>query len=233
MPSGDARAVSTGSEKAIVARPRALERTAAHGGGERRMPSLAPLEPPLLPEVERRQRRGQREAGERRRATSPTCRTRNSVEYVAAPGLRDPAGRGTRPRAARGQRHDDEPEQPVARPAAPDQVRADDEPDEEVERPGPGVPGESVRARGLRDEQRRLHEPADAERPRSQRAERARVARVARVRERRLAVGEQRRPEEQLSQPRLLALGSSRAPARVRSPSSRSSRETFSEMIST
>ena len=71
-----------------------------------------------------------------------------------------------------------EPEQPVARRAAPDQVRADDEPDEEVERARPGAPGESVAVERLRDEQRGLREPADADAPDAEprRATRCRAA---------------------------------------------------------
>ena len=47
----------------------------------------------------------------------------------------------------RGEGHERQAEQPVARLAAPDQVAAHDEPDEQVERPGPGRPGETVGAR--------------------------------------------------------------------------------------
>src|SRR6266571_1516216 len=99
-----------------------------------------------------------------------------------------------------GERQDREPEQAVARLAAPDQVRTDDEPDEQVERAAPGRPRKTVRARGLRSEQRRLDEPTDPDTPGRQVARGLGMARVVQVRDGSLSVGEQRRPEEQLSQ---------------------------------
>src|SRR5262249_48029209 len=99
------------------------------------------------------------------------------------------------------ERHDREPEQPVASLAAPDQVGADHEPDEEVQRAGPARPGEGVRACRLDAEESRLDEPADPDSPRREPTRTARVPGLADVRERGLAIGDQRRPEEELSQP--------------------------------
>ena len=185
----------------------------------------APLQLALLPEIERGERGGERQA---REPGQHEADVRDQEQRrVAALARAVHASRGVRDRQQqRRERHHDEPEQPEPRPAAPDQVRADDEPDEEVERPGPRVPRKAVRARRLRDEERRLHEPADAHAPGREPAHRAGPPRVARVRDRSLAVREQRRPEEQLSHrasPVRPASGP-RAPA--------SSRETLSAMIS-
>ena len=95
----------------------------------------------------------------------------------------------------RRERHHRQAEQPVTRPAAPDQVRADDEPDEEVERAGPRRPREAVGARGLA---RRAAPSARASRSARPRSPHRGAAR-RRVRERGLAVGEQRGPEEHLN----------------------------------
>ena len=97
----------------------------------------------------------------------------------------------------RRKRHDGKPEQPVARPAAPDQVRADDEPDEEVQRPGPGRPREPVGAGGLdaRAAPSGASQPSRTPQVASRPSRRA--AHVAGVRDGRLAVGQERRPEEE------------------------------------
>src|SRR5207237_7952595 len=84
--------------------------------------------------------------------------------------------------------------------AAPDQVRADDKPDEEVERTAPARPREAVRARRLHPEQRGLDEPADPHAPGREPPRQARPPRLADERDRRLAVGEEGGPEEELSQ---------------------------------
>src|SRR5207244_450135 len=96
--------------------------------------------------------------------------------------------------------------QPVPRPTAPEEIGADDEPDEQVERAGPGAPREAVGPSGLDHEQRSLREPPESHTPRREPSGSTRPAGVPGVRDRRLAVGEQRWPEQQLSQsPPLLA----------------------------
>src|SRR5262249_43930154 len=87
------------------------------------------------------------------------------------------------------------------RPAAPEEVGRHDKPDEEVERLRPGRPGEARRRGRLRDEETGLRQPADTNAPRRQPPWTTWSACLARVGEGRLAVGDERGPEQQLSQP--------------------------------
>ena len=191
-------------------------------------PRVPALEPPLLEEVEERDGGGDGEARERGEHQADV-----HVERPPGPvGVVD-AGAAARPREHEQRRrdgHHPEPEQPVAGIAAPGEVPGDDEPGEEVQRARPGAPREAVGRRGLRDEQRRLRQPADPNAPDPEPAVAARTPQPAGVRERGLAVGEQRGPDEQLSH--RPARPSSRARAsRASSPVSRSSRESFVAMI--
>src|SRR3954452_12350771 len=91
--------------------------------------------------------------------------------------------------------------QPVAAAAAPDEIGADDEPDEQVERARPRRPREAVLARRLRDEKRRLREPAEANAPGRGAPGASGAARFAEVAHGRFAVEQEHRPKEKLSQP--------------------------------
>ena len=103
------------------------------------------------------------------------------------------------------ERHHCEAEQPVAPLAAPDQISPDDEPDEEVQRAGPARPGEPVVTRGLKCEERGLHEPTDADTPGREPTGESRMPRLAEVGDGGLAVGEEGGPEQQLSHLPLLS----------------------------
>src|SRR5207244_8354782 len=70
-----------------------------------------------------------------------------------------------------------------------------------IERARPGVPGEPVAALGLYAEQGRLSQPAETDAPRGEPPGPPGMASVSRIREGRLAIGKQRRPEQELSQP--------------------------------
>ena len=130
---------------------------------EPQQPGVALLEAALLPEVEAGEAGGERQPGEPGEH-QPDVEREQPARGVRGRDARAAAGpRGDEQRG--GERHHGEAEQPVARRAAPDQVGADDEPDEEVERAGPGAPGEPVAVERLRDQQRRLREPADAHAP--------------------------------------------------------------------
>ena len=179
---------------------------------EPQQPGVALLEATLLPEVEAREAGGERQPGEAREhqpdveREQPAGRVRGRDAGAAA----GPRGNEQRD----GKRHHREAEHPVARRAAPDQVGADDEPDEEVQRACPGAPGEAVAVEHLRDQQRRLGEPADAHAPDAEPGRIPRAAIGAGVGDRRLAVADQRRPDEQLSH-----RSGDRAPARRARPS--------------
>ena len=152
----------------------------------------------FLPELERRKPAGDREAGERHEH-EPDVEDEHDVAPCGSRGLLRPARR-IRDRQQRcGERHHTEPEQPVPGTAAPDQVCAHHEPDEEVERPGPRAPRKAVGIRRLDDEQRRLREPSEPDAPRREPAERARASGVPGVGDRSLPVGDQGRPDEELS----------------------------------
>src|SRR5581483_9058800 len=75
-----------------------------------------------------------------------------------------------------------------------------DEPDEEIERRGPRPPREPVVARRLDGEQRCLRDPAEANAPGGGAAGAAGPPHVAEIAHGRLAVEQERGPEEQLSQ---------------------------------
>ena len=156
--------VSAGSEKRIV---RASSLSSVSSGGARQPQDrrVVPLEPPLLEKVDRGERSGEREAGERHEH-EPDVQHEKEIRVVAAGAEVRAAAESRDDEERRRDRRDDETEQPKARAAAPDQVRGDDEPDEEVERPGPRRPREAVRPRRLRDQQRRLQEPAEPNAPR-------------------------------------------------------------------
>ena len=96
-------------------------------------------------------------------------------------------------------REDRKAEQAVARLAAPHEVRPDHEPDEQVERSRPRRPRKPVGPRRLDAEQRGLNEPAHAHAPGREPPGPAGVTYLAEVRDGCLAVGEERRPKEQLS----------------------------------
>ncbi len=188
--------VSRASETSTL---RAASRSSASSGGTRtrRTRALVPLQAPLLPEVERRQPGGERQAGEaRQHETDVDGEHGAGVLALVEPSA--PAGPGEDQERGR-DRHHGETEQAVARRAAPDQVRADDEPDEEVERAGPRSPREAVRRRRLAGEQRRLGEPAEPHAPGREPTGETRTAKLTGVGEGGLAVGEERRHEEQLS----------------------------------
>src|SRR3954451_12947186 len=183
---------------------------------------IVALQAALLPEIERRQERRHREPGERREH-EPDVQDEEDARVVALPRAQ-PAGRACDAEQDRGQRRDAQPEQPEARRTAATEIDPDDEPDEEVERAAPGLPREAPRARRLRREQRRLDEPADPDPPDPQPRARSGAPRLAEERERRLPVGEERRPEEELGH------GASR---RSSSRVCRSSRTSLSAMITT
>ena len=154
------------------------------------------LQPPLLPEVERRHPGGQQQAREGREHQADVHGEHSAGPLAVGRG-RAAAGPGDREERDR-DRHHGQSEQPVARRAAPDQVGADDEPDEEVERAGPGSPGEALRAGGLADEEPRLGEPAEPDAPRAQTAGEAGAAQLTGVGDGGLAVGEERWDDEEL-----------------------------------
>ena len=144
---------------------RAERRSSDSSGGRRRRSRLgvALLQTALLPEVEARQPGRHREACEPGEHEADVER-KEPARRVFGRDSRSAAGpRGDEKR--RRERHDGEPEEPVARRAAPDEVRADHEPDEQVERARPRSPGESVAVERLRDEERGLREPAHPDAP--------------------------------------------------------------------
>ena len=153
--------VSAGSEKRTVRDGEAVERRE-----RRRRPAqdrhLAPLEPPLLPEVEGGDRGGEREPGERGEHEADV-QHEEDVRVVAPRSGTGAAARARDDEQRGSERHDREAEQPVR--LAHTEIHGDDEPHEEVERPGPRSPRESVLARGLDDEQRGLREPAEPHAP--------------------------------------------------------------------
>ena len=157
------------------------------------MSGRVPVEAPLFDQIEGCERGGEREPGERGQHEPDVDREEEVrvVRLLAGGGAAaDPRGDEEPDR----ERHDGEPDEAVARLAAPDQIGAHGEPDEEVERAGPRRPREAVDAARLIDEEPRLGEPADPDAPRRE----PRVPRRG-VGDRRLAVAEQRRPEEELS----------------------------------
>ena len=175
----------------------------------------APLEAPLLPEVERGERGGEREAREGGEHEADV-EGEEEAPVVGVPRRPGAAARVREREQRRRGRDDREAEEAEARPAAPDEVRADDEPHEEVEHAAPARPREAVRARGLDDEQRGLDEPAEPHAPGREAARQAGPPRLAHERERGLAIGEERGPEQKLSQRAPPPAGAPRAaPARA------------------
>src|SRR3954451_23361637 len=180
------------------------------------------LQAALLPEVERRQERRDREPGERREH-EPDVQDEEDARVVALPRAQPP-GRACDAEQDRGQGRAAQPEEPEARRTAPAEVDPDDEPDEEVERAAPGLPREAARPRGLRGQQRRGNKPADANPPDPEPRAHTGAARLAEERDRSLAVGEKRGPEQKLGHG---------FPRRSSSRVWRSSRTSLSAMITT
>ena len=121
------------------------------GSAAQQTARLPKLQPPLLPEVERRESRCERESGEGGEDEADVQREERArvTAPLAEAGASAHACKHEQPG---GERHHREAEQAVPGAAAPDQIRADDEPDEEVERAGPGGPRKAVGPRGLADE---------------------------------------------------------------------------------
>src|SRR5205085_8193758 len=145
------------------------------------------------------ERGGEREAGERREDEAHV-EHEEEIRVMAAAADSGSAANPGDPEQRDGDGRHCEAEQTEARTAAPDQVGADDEPDEQVERAGPGRPGEAVGSGRLQAEERGLDEPAEANAPGREPAGKPWSARLAEVGHGGLAVREEGRPKQQLSQ---------------------------------
>ena len=158
---------------------------------------LVALQPPFLPDVERSHSGSERQACERgEHQRDVNCEHGSGAlaliegRPAPCPGEREQRGRD---------RHHGEAEQPVARRAAPDQIGADDQPDEEVGGAGPSSPWKSLCARPPARRGARSGQATRAGRPRLRAGRRGRVREAAGIGDRRFAVGEQHRDDEELS----------------------------------
>ena len=159
------RAVSAGSDHATV-RSASASSVASAGTAATQERRGAPLQPPLLPEVEPRQRRGEREAGERGEHEADV-EDEEEVRVVAPRRrrrCRRPHGRrrAARPRAAsrRARAAGSGRRQPQIRYAVTTSQT------KRLSEPAHVPHGKAVAAGGLHDEQRRLREPAEPDAPR-------------------------------------------------------------------